>query len=183
MFGFGKNSNTATNHELNKMLENSQIKDMVCKSEWLWNQYIEKGKDKQTEEEVTYSVACLIKVVELLIVRKDVAQAAPASTPNKKVIITKTGKVIELSDESDDKSVTSKNNEPTVIEHIRNIQNILKNQDPENVTYVKTYIEDWVNLLMQNKFDRDSLLSVFDADDIRSKTLQTIKKLSMDLNL
>lgn len=185
MFGFGKNNNSAVNHDLNKLFENSQMEDMICKSEWLWNQYTEKGKDKQTEEEVTYSVACLVKVVELLIVRKGTqdSAAATSSTPNKKVIITKTGKVIELSDESDDKSVTSKNNEPTVIEHIKNIQNNLKNQDPEHVEYVKTYIEDWVNLLMQNKFDRDSLLSVFDADDIRSKTLQTIKKLSMDLKL
>ncbi len=183
MFGFGKSSNN-TNNELNKLFANPQIEEMLCKSEWLWQQYSEKGKEKQTEEEVTYSIACLIKVVELLIVRKPATTStASAPAPNKKVIITKTGKVIELSDESDDQSVTSKNNEPTVIEHIHNIQKILKNQSLDNVAYVKAYIEDWVNLLMQNKFDRDSLLSLFDAEEVRTKTLQTIKKLSIDLEM
>ncbi|MGN0436941.1 MAG: hypothetical protein ACI4F4_00335 [Lachnospiraceae bacterium] len=182
MFGFGKSSNNS-NNELNKLFANSQIEDLLCKSEWLWQQYQEKGKDKQTEEEVTYSVACLIKVVELLIVRKKPSSPASAPAPNKKVIITKTGKVIELSDESDDQSVTSRNNEPSVIEHIHNIQNILKDTSPDNVAYVKSYIEDLVNLLMQNKFDRDTLLSLFDADEIRTKTLQTIKKLSIDLTM
>lgn len=182
MFGFGKSSSNS-NSELNKLYANPQIEEMLCKSEWLWQQYQEKGKDKQTEEEVTYSVACLIKVVELLIVRKQAAPTSSAPAPNKKVIITKTGKVIELSDESDDQSVTSKNNEPTVIEHIHNIQRILKDQSLDNVAYVKAYIEDWVDLLMQNKFDRDSLLSLFDADEVRTKTLQTIKKLSMDLTM
>lgn len=183
MFGFGKNAASSGNTELNKMLANPEIEDMISKSEWLWHQYQEKNKEKQTEEEVTYSVACLIKVVELLIVRKSPAQQSAAPAANKKVIITKTGKVIELSDESDDRSVTSRNNEPTVIEHIHNIQKNLKDQDLENVNYVKTYIGDWVNLLMQNKFDRDSLLSLFDADEVRTKTLQVIKKLSIDLNL
>lgn len=182
MFGFGKSS-TNSNAELNKLFSNPQIEEMLCKSEWLWQQYQEKGKDKQTEEEVTYSVACLIKVVELLIVRKQSTPTSSAPAPNKKVIITKTGKVIELSDESDDQSVTSRNNEPTVIEHIHNIQRILKDQSLDNVAYVKAYIEDWVNLLMQNKFDRDSLLSLFDADEVRTKTLQTVKKLSMDLTM
>lgn len=181
MFGFGKSSASTGGIELNKLLANPQIEDMVCKSEWLWHQYQEKGKDRQTEEEVTYSVACLIKVVELLIVRKNKRAPMPTNTPNKKVIITKTGKVIELSDESDDKPVNSKNNEPTVIEHINNIDEFLKNRSAENVKYVKDYIEDWVSLLMQNKFDRDSLLSVFDADEIRVKTLQTIKKLAIDM--
>lgn len=181
MFGFGKSSASTGGIELNKLLANPQIEDMVCKSEWLWHQYQEKGKDRQTEEEVTYSVACLIKVVELLIVRKNKRAPMPTNTPNKKVIITKTGKVIELSDESDDKPVNSKNNEPTVIEHINNIDEFLKNRSAENVKYVKDYIEDWVSLLMQNKFDRDSLLSVFDADEIRVKTLQTIKELAIDM--
>lgn len=182
MFGFGKSSSQSSNTELNKMLANPQIEDMICKSEWLWHQYEEKGKDKQTEEEVTYSVACLIKVVELLIVRKDkVVVSETASNKNKKVIITKTGKVIELSDESDDKPVNSKGNEPSVIEHIHNIDNYLKVRNEDNAEYVKSYIEDWVSLLMQNKFDKDSLLSLFDADEVRAKTLQTIKKLSMDM--
>ncbi len=180
-FGFGKSSTSASNSELNKMLANPQVEDMICKSEWLWHQFEEKGNDKPTEEEVTYSVACLIKVVETLIVRKDNIVADTAPNKNKKVIITKTGKVIELSDESDDKPVNNKGNEPSVIEHIRNIDNFLKVRSKENAEYVKAYIEDWVALLMQNKFDKDSLLSLFDADEVRTKTLQTIKKLSMDM--
>lgn len=182
MFGFGKTSAPSTNSELNKMLNVPQIEDMLCKSEWLWHQYQEKGIDKPSEEEVTYSVACLVKVVELLIVRKqNGASAADLAPKNKKVIITKTGKVIELSDESDNRPVNSKTSEPTVIEHIHNIQRNLKNRSPENVEYVQTYIEDWVELLMQNKFDKDSLLSIFDADEIRSKTLQTIRRLNLDM--
>ncbi len=180
-FGFGKSAAPAVATDVHKLFDNAQIKDMICKSEWLWNQYKNKGKDRQTEEEVTYSVACLVKVVELLIVRKD-KQATPEVTPNKKVIITKTGKVIELSDESDDKPVNNKNNEPTVIEHIHNIGEYLKDRREENVNYVKTYIEDWVEFLMQNKFDKDSLLSLFDAEEVRAKTLQTIKKLNADLS-
>lgn len=180
-FGFGKSSTSASNSELNKMLANPQVEDMICKSEWLWHQFEEKGNDKPTEEEVTYSVACLIKVVETLIVRKDNIVADTTPNKNKKVIITKTGKVIELSDESDDKPVNNKGNEPSVIEHIRNIDNFLKVRSKENAEYVKAYIEDWVALLMQNKFDKDSLLSLFDADEVRTKTLQTIKKLSMDM--
>lgn len=182
MFGFGKGAAPSTNSELNKMLAVPQIEDMLCKSEWLWHQYEDKGKDKPSEEEVTYSVACLVKVVELLIVRRQDGGAASEVAPkNKKVIITKTGKVIELSDESDNRPVNSKTSEPTVIEHIHNIQKNLRNRSPENVEYVQTYIEDWVNLLMQNKFDKDSLLSVFDADEIRSKTLQTIRRLNLDM--
>lgn len=180
-FGFGKSAAPAVNTDVHKLFDNPQTKDLVCKSEWLWNQYLDKGNDKQTEEEVTYSVACLVKVVELLIVRKD-KQAAPEVTPNKRVIITKTGKVIELSDESDDKPVNNKSSEPTVIEHIHNIGEYLKNRGEENVQYVKTYIEDWVEFLMQNKFDKDSLLSLFDAEEVRAKTLQTIKKLNYDLS-
>lgn len=182
-FSFGKVVASATNNtspELAKMFANLQMEELLCKSEWLWNQYLEKGAARQSEEEGTYSVACLIKVVELLIVRKNKA-AAPEASPNKKVIITKTGKVIELSDESDDKPVNSKSNEPTVIEHINTIEDFLKDRREDNISYVKSYIEDWVNMLMQNKFDKDSLLSPFDADEIRAKTLQTIKKLSIDM--
>ena len=86
-----------------------------------------------------------------------------------------------MSDESDDRPVNSKTNEPGVIEHIHNIQNNLRNRSQDNVEYVQAYIEDWVNLLMQNKFDKDSLLSVFDADEVRAKTLQTIRRLNLDM--
>lgn len=179
-FGFGKSAPVSFSPELQKMFSKSHIEEMLCKSEWLWNQYADKGHEKQTPEECTYSVACLIKVVELLIVRQE-RKAVTDSAPNKKVIITKTGKVIELSDESDNKPVNSKNNEPTVIEHIENIDNNLKIRNKENVEYVKNYIGDWVGFLMQNKFDRDSLLSLTEAEEVRIKTLQIIKRLNYDM--
>lgn len=179
-FGFGKSSSNSVDVELTKMFNNIIMDEMLCKSEWLWNQHTTKNRDRQTEEEATYSVACLIRVVELLIVRKNKPIAAE-STPNKKVIITKTGKVIELSDESGNKPVNSKNNDPTVIEHINHIEDFLKNRSDSNVSYVKGYIKDWVNMLMQSKFDRDSLLSVVEAEEVRSKTWQVIKKLNYDM--
>ncbi|MCM1180503.1 MAG: hypothetical protein NC347_09625 [Clostridium sp.] len=179
-FGFGKSASGPVDTELAKMFHNIIMAEMLCKSEWLWNQYTTKNHDRQTDEEATYSVACLIRVVELLIVRKDKAVAAE-SAPNKKVIITKTGKVIELSDESDNKPVNSKNNDPTVIEHINHIEDFLKNRSDTNVSYVKGYISDWVNMLMQSQFDRDSLLSVVEAEEVRGKTWQVIKRLNYDM--
>lgn len=182
-FSFGKSANTGSSGALNRMFANPQIEDALCKSEWLWHQYIETGKGKQTKEECTYSIACLIKVVELLICRhrRPVADSMPEVTPNKKVIITKTGKVIELSDEGDSRPVNSKGNEPNVIEYINHIDENLKIRSEENVNYVKDYIGDWVDLLMQNKFDRDTLLNILDADEVRTKTLQTIKRLNADM--
>lgn len=180
MFGFGKASSNSVDVELTKMFNNIIMEEMLCKAEWLWNQYTVKNRDRQTDEEATYSIACLIRVVELLIVRKGKGTVSE-STPNKKVIITKTGKVIELSDESDDKPVNRKNNDPTVIEHINHIEEFLKNRSDSNVAYVKGYISDWVNMLMQSKFDRDSLLSVVEAEEVRNKTWQTIKKLNYDM--
>ena len=168
------------NHDLNQLFEHSDIEDMLCKSEWLWNQYSEKGREKQTEEEGTYSVACLIMVVKALIVRKDKGDT-PQIVANEKVIITKTGKVIKLSDETSDKPATGNNAEPTVIECIHNIEKNLRQQDPEHVKYVKGYIGDWVYLLMNNKFDKDALLSLYDAEEIRTKTLELIKKLNYDM--
>ncbi|MBR1599808.1 MAG: hypothetical protein IJ661_12985 [Lachnospiraceae bacterium] len=179
-FGFGKATAPAANSDLMRMYNHSGIEEMLCKSEWLWNQYKLKNRDKQSDEEATYSVACLVRVVEMLIVRGG-DQVTPETKPNKRVIITKTGKVIELSDESDDKPVNSGNNEPTVIEHINNIETNLKDRRPENIEYVKNYIEDWVEMLMSNKFDKDTLLSLFDAEELRAKTLQTIKKLNYDM--
>lgn len=179
-FGFGKHNNTAENQDYKKLMANSEVADMLCKSEWLWYQYIERGKNKQTQEEVTYSVACLIRIVELLIARK--AQAAPKTdAPNKKVIITKTGKVIELSDESSSTAVSDRPQELNVMEFIDNIGQHMTTPTDENISYVKAYIEDWLNFLLNNKFDKDLLLSVFEAEEMRSKTLQIIKKMSYDL--
>lgn len=178
---FGKAAQASDPH-LSRMFEHPQMEDMLCKSEWLWHQYREKGREKQTEEECTYSVACLIVVVKLLIVRKKMGGAAtPQISTNERVIITKTGKVIKLSDESNDKPAHSNNSGPNVIECINEIDQYLKNQDEDNIKYVKGYIEDWVTFLMNNKFDRDSLLTLFDAEEVRAKTLQLIKKLNYDM--
>ena len=60
---FGKNSAPAMDPDLQKLLSDTKIEEMLLKSEWLWNQYEDKGNDQQTPEEATYSVVCLIKVV------------------------------------------------------------------------------------------------------------------------
>ena len=57
----------------------------------------------------------------------------------------------------------------------------MKNTSEENVQYVKTYLADWVDFLMDNKFDKDMMLEVYEAEEVRNKTLQVIKKLSIDL--
>ncbi len=181
-FGFGKfgGGGQSENQEYKRLMSNEEMADLLCKSDWLWYQYIERGKDKQSPEEVTYSVACLIRVVELMIARK--TQAAPkASAPNKKVIITKTGKVIELSDESSTTAVSDKPQEPSVVEYIDNIGQYLTTPTEENIEYVKAYIEDWLNFLLNNKFDKDLMLSVFEAEEMRGKTMQVIKKMGYDL--
>ncbi|MBR1865236.1 MAG: hypothetical protein IJ801_01875 [Lachnospiraceae bacterium] len=179
---FGKAAQASDPH-LHRMYERPQMEDMLCKSEWLWHQYREKGREKQTEEECTYSVACLIVVVKFLIVRKKMSgSSTPQIASNERVIITKTGKVIKLSDETNDKPAHSNNNSgPNVIECIHEIDQYLKDQDEDNIKYVKGYIEDWVTFLMNNKFDRDSLLTLFDAEEVRAKTLQLIKKLNYDM--
>ena len=89
--------------------------------------------------------------------------------------------MIKLSDETTDKPAGGNSSEPTVIEYIHNIGKFLVDKKPENVDYVKNYIGDWVSLLMNNKFDKDSLLPVFDAEEIRLQTLQLIKKLNYDM--
>ena len=178
---FGK-ANAQTEEELKNLMANDVIRDMLLKSEWLWNQYEEKGRDIQEPEEVTYSVACLVKVVEVYLSRNNAASPKPAEKPNKRVIITKTGKVIELSDESDTPTpVAAQPQGPTIVDYINNVENSMKNTGEENVQYVKTYLADWVDFLMDNKFDKDMMLEVFEAEEVRNKTLQVIKKLSIDL--
>lgn len=182
---FGK-ATVQQDEELKVLMANPVIQDMLCKSEWLWYQYSEKGKDAQSPEEVTYSVACLVKVVEVFLSRNTGGSTAavekPAEKPNKRVIITKTGKVIELSDESDKpKPVAAQSQGPTIVDFINNIGNSLKNTSEENIQYVKSYLTDWVDVLMGNKFDKDLMLEIFEAEEVRSKTLQVIKKLSCDM--
>ena len=127
-------------------------------------------------------MACLVKVVEVFLSRNTASVPKPAERPNKRVIITKTGKVIELSDESDTPTpVAAQPQGPTIVDYINNIENSLKNTSEENVQYVKTYLADWIDFLMDNKFDKEMMLEVFEAEEVRNKTLQVIKKLSFDL--
>ena len=156
---------------------------MLLKSEWLWHQHEVKGTPEQSPMEATYAVVCLIKAAEKLIDKKGGGvQAKPESTPNKKVIITKTGKVIELSDEGSQTSTGSNVvATPSVVENINNIQAILKDKTDENVDYVKDYVNDWIDTLMKTKFDMDTMLNLFDAEELRTKTYQVIKKLRADV--
>ena len=151
---FGKNSGPAMDPDLQKLLSDTKIEEMLLKSEWLWNQYEDKGNDQQTPEEATYSVVCLIKVVEKLLDRKGGSSSRSESSPNKKVIITKTGKVIELSDEG---AQTQNNNttlQPTVIENLNNIIVTLKDKSDANVKYVQAYVNDWLNSVVDAKLDK-----------------------------
>ena len=174
---FGKNKSVPLSADLQKLMRNATCEEMLCKSEWLWNQYAEKKKDKQSPEESTFAVACLIKCINAMLDKKGAAKAA--SAPNKKVIITKTGKVIELSDEST--QTPTKQQEPGIIEAIDNIVVALKDKSEENVAYVKAYIDDFLDTLMKTKFDKDTMLSQFDAEELRMKAFQVIKRLNMDL--
>jgi hypothetical protein len=174
---FGKNKGSALDADLQKLLRDATIEEMLCKSEWLWNQYTAKGNEKQTPEECTYAVACLVKVISRMLDKKSASKAA--SAPNKKVIITKTGKVIELSDEANQTPV--KQQESGVIEAIDNIIVLLKDKSEENVSYVKSYIGDLLEALMKTKFDKDTMLSLFDAEELRAKAFQVIKRLNMDM--
>lgn len=174
---FGKDKAPVLDADLTKLLRDAMIEEMLCKSEWLWNQHTAKGQDAPTPEEATYAVACLVKVVHRMLDKK--GSAKTASAPNKKVIITKTGKVIELSDESGQTPV--KQQESGVIEAIDNIVVMLKDKSEEHVAYVKSYIEDLLDSLMKTKYDKDTMLSQYDAEELRTKTFQVIKRLNLDL--
>ncbi|MBO5509360.1 MAG: hypothetical protein J5962_02755 [Lachnospiraceae bacterium] len=177
---FGKNAAPAMDADLKKLLSDTKIEEMLLKSEWLWHQYKEKGNDMQTPEESTYSVVCLIKVVEKLLDRKG-GSAKQETTPNKKVIITKTGKVIELSDESSQTSNNSTSLQPTVIDNLNNIIVALKDKSDENVEYVKSYVTDWLDAIVDAKLDKTTMMALYEAEELRNKTLQVIKKLRADL--
>ncbi|MBR1816613.1 MAG: hypothetical protein IJ763_07925 [Lachnospiraceae bacterium] len=178
---FGKSSGPSVDPDLTKLLSDTKIEEMLLKSEWLWHQHSEKGAVKQTPEESTYSVVCLVKVVEKLLDKKGGNSGKTESTPNKKVIITKTGKVIELSDESTQTPVTNANTTPTVIENLNNIIVALKDKSEENVDYVKSYVNDWLDTVVNAKLDKTVMLPLYDAEELRDKTLQVIKKLRADL--
>ncbi len=178
---FSKSSAPAIDPDLTKLLSDTKIEEMLLKSEWLWNQYAEKGNVKQTPEESTYSVVCLVKVVEKLLDKKGGSSSKTESAPNKKVIITKTGKVIELSDESTQTPVSNTNSTPTVIENLNNIIVALKDKSEENVAYVQSYVNDWLDSVIAAKIDKNTMMALYDAEELRDKTLQVIKKLRADL--
>ena len=181
---FGRNSSSPSmDNDLKQLLDDSKIEEMLLKSEWLWNQHSTKGQSEQTPQEATYSVVCLVKATEKLLDKKGGGTSVkPESTPNKKVIITKTGKVIELSDEgSQTPSGSNTTATPSVVDNINNIQAILKDKSEENVEYVKDYVNDWIDSLMKAKFDMDTMLSLFEAEELRTKTFQVLKKLRADI--
>jgi len=180
---FGRGASPSMDSDLKALLDDSKIEEMLLKSEWLWHQHDTKGQPEQSPQEATYSVVCLVKAVEKLLDKKGGGtQVKAESTPNKKVIITKTGKVIELSDEGSQTPSGSNNTAtPSVVENINNIQAILKDKSDENVEYVKDYVNDWIDSLMKAKFDMDTMLSLFEAEELRTKTLQVLKKLRADI--
>ncbi len=175
---FGKKKGVVMPPDLQNLLKDAMVEEMLCKSEWLWNQHSVNGFEKQTPEEATYAVACLVKVVRRMIDKKS-GTPKVASAPSKKVIVTKTGKVIELSDEANQQTVRQMDS--GVIEAIDNIASLLKDKSEVNVSYVKSYIEDLLESLMKTKWDKDTMLSQFDAEDLRAKTYQVIKRLNLDL--
>ena len=178
---FGKSAAPAMDADLKKLITDPKIEEMLYKSEWLWYQYEDKENDKQTPEESTYSVVCLIKVVEKLLDKKGAGQAKAESTPNKKVIITKTGQVSELSDEGTQSQSANTSLSPTIIENINNIIVALKDKSEENVAYVKAYVNDWLDTVVDAKMDKNTMLPLYEAEELRGKTLQVIKKLRADL--
>ena len=178
---FGKAAAPVMDPDLKKLLSDTKIEEMLLKSEWLWYQYEDKGNDKQTPEESTYSVVCLIKVGEKLLDKKGAGQAKQESAPNKKVIITKTGKVIEFSDESSSTPVSNTVTTPNVIENINNIIVALKDKSDENVNYVQAYVNDWLDAVVDAKLDKNVMLPLYEAEELRAKSIQVIKKLRADL--
>ena len=70
-----------------------------------------------------------------------------------------------------------------MIEAIDNIVVLLKDKSEENVKYVKAYIEDLLNALMKTKWDKDTMLSQVDAEELRAKSFQVIKRLNMDMSV
>ncbi len=178
---FGRSSSPQMDPDLRKLLDDSKIEEMLLKSEWLWHQYENKGLDAQTPQEATYSVVCLVKAIEKLLDKKGGTTAKPEAAPNKKVIITKTGKVIELSDEGNPSPTSNVVSTPSFVENIGNIQANLKDKSELNVEYVKEYVNDWIESLMKSKFDMDTMLSIFEAEELRIKSFQVLKKLRADL--
>jgi hypothetical protein len=167
--------------ETKKLMSNAKVADCISKSEWLWNQYAEKGADAQSKEERTYAIAYLIKAIEEILTKSAPKSSSSSSSSNKRVIVTKTGKVIELSDETTGGASAPAAPESNVISYINNIGSYLVVNTPENVEYVQSYLNGLIDYLMEVGFDKDHFLSVFEADELRSKTWEVIKKLMYDM--
>ena len=86
-----------------------------------------------------------------------------------------------MSDESTSTTSSSTFTTPSVVENINNINASLKDKSEENVEYVKDYVNDWLDTLMKTKFDMDTMLSLFEAEELRGKTYQVLKKLRADI--
>ena len=71
--------------------------------------------------------------------------------------------------------------QPTVIENLNNIIVTLKDKSDANVKYVQAYVNDWLNSVVDAKLDKNSMLQLYEAEELRNKTLTVIKKLRADL--
>ena len=47
--------------------------------------------------------------------------------------------------------------------------------------YVQAYVNDWLNSVVDAKLDKNSMLQLYEAEELRNKTLTVIKKLRADL--
>ena len=52
---------------------------------------------------------------------------------------------------------------------------------PNLEEYVKEYVNDWLDTIVDARFDKFTMLQLFEAEELRTKTLQVIKKLRADL--
>jgi hypothetical protein len=68
-----------------------------------------------------------------------------------------------------------------VIENLNNIIVTLKDKSDANVKYVQAYVNDWLNSVVDAKLDKNSMLQLYEAEELRNKTLTVIKKLRADL--
>ena len=57
----------------------------------------------------------------------------------------------------------------------------MKDKSDENVEYVKSYVIDWLDAVVDAKLDRNTMMPLYEAEELRNKTLQVIKKLRADL--
>ena len=68
-----------------------------------------------------------------------------------------------------------------MFENLNNIIVTLKDKSDANVKYVQAYVNDWLNSVVDAKLDKNSMLQLYEAEELRNKTLTEIKKLRADL--